>query len=61
MPAVDVNHVFNVECRCYLQGDRPIIVAPCFAPGNFSSSPTPIFDAMIADVKRKAAQSYRAS
>jgi hypothetical protein len=52
----NVNHrdVLNVECRCYLQGDRPIIVAPCFKPDNFS--PSPIFDAMIADAKRKAAK-----
>ena len=52
----NVNHrdVLNVECRCYLQGDRPIIVAPCFKPNNFS--PSPIFHAMIADAKRKAAK-----
>jgi hypothetical protein len=57
VPSENVNHrnVLNVECKCYLQGDRPVIVAPCFNPDDFT--PSPIFDAMIADVKRKAAQS----
>ena len=32
MPAVNVNHVD--QCDCYLQGDRPVIVAPCYQPAD---------------------------
>jgi hypothetical protein len=56
VPTVNVKHVPSIDkCKCYLQDDRPVIVAPCFNPDDFT--PSPIFDAMIADVKRKAAQS----
>ena len=29
-PRPNVRHVD--DCQCYLQGDRPVVVAPCFAP-----------------------------